>query len=979
VFTQSPREYFLHEVTWIDGLDDEAIRQEVVEAMLRKPGRYEGCLTDRFSREGGHQPTDVPSLWRFAIQSQHWPVIPTTMGPTELERRPPEEAWFLSQDLRSTREDRYAFLACVPVWLSAARNLLNSLGVVTVEQAPVARLTAALQEVAAQIQGASAASLRHIEAMATDLYVELQARMKGGEQAKSLLSLAKGPVPLLRDERITVADLKEVEYLFVDDDPIRRQRLHQCEHGWFLPKRFRQTYNELISALRACPSPKNVIRVSECALKVNFQAEEEVNLLDFLEMKFAGEALAVDLGLLIVKCGVVAASPHDESFAQTWRVFKQTRLARGTFADDVPGGACFDAQQSGGPIMMVDASLSHFQIVGEMWQLVGTAYQHAWRAYARALEDGKTASFFGTAGVTPTERTEVEAVIGGNFTQRLGRFRPVILARWMQFHTQEKVERFVAEWAAHTKSADLASSWLEWPELETDVHAAVQAGEPEGSLNLLDRMNIQVSEWQRARKVLGESPFQFERSRDIFLHACRILAGRCRAWFAWLVVPRSHSPGLSVDASLADTVFDWTEQIHLLQAPSEVCEAPWDVPTIVQKAAREALRLAAERPPILGTVPLMEPLRDLALVGSNLAEIKLRSEPDAAATIYEREVEEHRNRDAAKAIEVVIKIATALAQHYQEMLDEEEIRQSPLVRLLVIGRWANRYSVLAAVRGALEEAAPQTTARMQKGNAFRPVEDWQMLWKRFEAELGPVAKPAPFQPAPAKFSVLSGVWTQAAFLASAGEGDEGVLAKELAQAVVPNLDLLSLQFTRGQVQIHAAGKGGRKRKGGGGGGGKRPPDEYLNMLGAVGEYFVYRQLEGIIPGFSKENWKSRNREIFGAKEGNDSLGYDFEFYDARGTLNASRVPRQYFLEVKSTASVDFGEDFEMSMNEWETAQLHTASIAGWNGPLYVIACVAGTASTPRLVDLLMDPVALRAQGVLDYSSRDLIISVGEPK
>ncbi len=244
-------------------------------------------------------------------------------------------------------------------------------------------------------------------------------------------------------------------------------------------------------------------------------------------------------------------------------------------------------------------------------------------------------------------------------------------------------------------------------------------------------------------------------------------------------------------------------------------------------------------------------------------------------------------------------------------------------------------------------------------------------------ELGVVAKPTPVQPSPAKFPVLSGAWTHDEFLASATEGDVGALAKQLAQAVRPALDLRSLQLTRGKVDVRAPGKGGRKSKGGGGG--KRPPDEYLKMLGAVGEYFVYRQFKEIIPDFSLENWKSRNREVFGAEAGNDSLGYDFEFYDARGALDTARVPRQYFLEVKSAASADCGEDFEMSMNEWETARFHTASTAGWNGPLYLIVRVAGTASTPRIVDLLMDPVALRAQGVLDYSSRDLIISVGEPE
>jgi hypothetical protein len=611
-----------------------------------------------------------------------------------------------------------------------------------------------------------------------------------------------------------------------------------------------------------------------------------------------------------------------------------------------------------------------------MWQLVGSAYQHAWRAYARALEEGNTAVFFEQLRVNIAERTDVESVVGGNFTQRLSRFRPVLLARWIQIHAGEKVERFAEEWPAHTVSPEFARAWLDWPDMEAHIHDAVQAGEPDGSLNLLKRMKIPVREWQNARKGLGESPLQFDRSREIFSHAARVLSGRCRAWFAWLVVPRSQSPGLSVDARLADTVLDWAAQIQETQPPPEVCEAPWDVSKIVQMASQEALRLAEVFPSLLPARPLMEPLRELALAGCNLAEIKLRSEPDAAATIYERDDEEHRNREAAKAITSILKVASALSAHYQESVEEEKIHQSPLVELLGSGRWANRYSVLAAVRCALEDVAPQTTARMQKAQAFRPVEDWQTLWKRFEPELGALAKPTPVPQVAAKFPILGGTWTEDEFLDSAAEGDEGDLAKMLTQAVVPSLDLSTLQFSRNKVQIRPPGRVGQKRAGGGGG--KRPADEYLNMLGAVGEYFVYRQFKAIIPDFSLGNWKSCNRTIFGGEEGNDSLGYDFEFYDARCALDTALVPRHYFLEVKSTASENSGEAFAMSMNEWDTARLYTADTAGFDGPLYVIVRVAGTASTPRIVDLLMDPVSLRAQGVLDYSSRDLIISVGEP-
>ncbi len=43
---------------------------------------------------------------------------------------------------------------------------------------------------------------------------------------------------------------------------------------------------------------------------------------------------------------------------------------------------------------------------------------------------------------------------------------------------------------------------------------------------------------------------------------------------------------------------------------------------------------------------------------------------------------------------------------------------------------------------------------------------------------------------------------------------------------------------------------------------------------------------------------------------------------------------------------------------------------------YVILRVADVASSPRLTDVLVDPVGLHLQGVLDYASRDLLVVLG---
>ena len=70
---------------------------------------------------------------------------------------------------------------------------------------------------------------------------------------------------------------------------------------------------------------------------------------------------------------------------------------------------------------------------------------------------------------------------------------------------------------------------------------------------------------------------------------------------------------------------------------------------------------------------------------------------------------------------------------------------------------------------------------------------------------------------------------------------------------------------------------------------KRPPDEYLVMLGAVGEYFAYQQLKVVCPDFDVTNWLSKAKEVFGYDAGDDLLGYDFAFNDATGILGRTNI------------------------------------------------------------------------------------------
>lgn len=147
------------------------------------------------------------------------------------------------------------------------------------------------------------------------------------------------------------------------------------------------------------------------------------------------------------------------------------------------------------------------------------------------------------------------------------------------------------------------------------------------------------------------------------------------------------------------------------------------------------------------------------------------------------------------------------------------------------------------------------------------------------------------------------------------------------------------------------------------------------MIGWLGEYFVYQQLRAVCPDFDVTHWRSCARERFGYDPGDDALGYDFEYPDVAGLLTGRSGAPRCLIEVKSAAQ-DCRDSFEMSMNEWDVAhRCHCDPDYG----VYVIVRVDNVASKPQIADLLVDPVELQRQGVLNYSSRNLLVVVGRAR
>jgi len=260
---------------------------------------------------------------------------------------------------------------------------------------------------------------------------------------------------------------------------------------------------------------------------------------------------------------------------------------------------------------------------------------------------------------------------------------------------------------------------------------------------------------------------------------------------------------------------------------------------------------------------------------------------------------------------------------------------------------------------------------MKDRQAFRDLDDWRALWQKFE-ELGDIPKPEAPAPSKPEFTILGNNWTEEDFKASAAQGPGGELVQRLRESINPNLDLAYLA-SLGREKLSDRIKKSRPRGGGGNGKRKRVPDAYLQMLGALGEHFVFQQMKSLFADFDITNWRSKAKELFQYGEGDDSLGYDFEYYDMEGALTRDPSIQRCLMEVKST-SQDGTDSFEMSTNEWETAiRCHS----GDENAVYAIVRVIHTASKPQIMDILVDPVKLHLEGVLDYSNRDLLVVVGK--
>jgi hypothetical protein len=960
------KEYYLDRVVWIDGLEDEAIRATVIEAMLRKPDAFDKALSVRLSRYDGDDSTDVPSLWLYTLQQEEWPIIPTNDG-----LRTVADAWFLPSESRTTKAGH--FLSCVRSTFARAKQLLHSIGVTSIEEARVPRLIHALHALAERCATASPEDRRHMASIVTDLYEAIQQRLATSQSSAELKPLFAKPIPLERDGTIAAADIKQIEKVYVDDDPIRRRFINGLSEIYIIPKRFDETYRGLIRAFRDHVGDEAVVRISECPISLSFEAmEAPVVLLDYLRAQFPERSLAEEIAIVMVKGGTRATSPYDDAFGRAWQTVRKTSVVRGSFGSAAVVRACYDTQYRGGPALLVDSRHDRSMVIGELWQLIGASNKHIWIEFEQALRAGRADAFLASCDLSSAERLEIETVIGRGFEHRLKRYQPVCLAVWRSRNPAAAIDLFHQQWHTNAGSPQTAASWLGWPTIATDIDLSARRDEPEGSLTLLASRRITVQDWQAARRDLGELPYVFAVTTAFHDAARAALVGHIKACFAHLLV--SRTPGVKpLPSKSAPAVEKWVDAVVSLAVQAEIAQAPLVRRTALSRLASDAVALASNLPGLTGVQTLIDAVRTVSTrPPADLPSLKLKGELDKAANIYEHSDAATREPQAKDAVDIILKIAVQLAATLNEPLDEKVVREHSLVVLLSTGYWANRVSVLGSLRHALDSVAPNTARRMHDRQAFRDLDDWRTLWKKF-SELGEIPKPPAPVPKKQTFPILGAAWSKDDFDTSASAGIAGEIAKLVETAVNQGLDLASLR-NQSRAAVALPDQTSRSKRTRGGSGGQRVSDDYLVMIGAIGELFVFSQLKIVVPDLDSKDWCSEGKEKFGYDKGNDTLGYDFDLQDAAGAITGKTNGGRCVIEVKSSAS-EASDSFEMSINEWAVAhECHDDA----SDATYVVIRVENVATRPAIKDLLVDPIRMHLDGHLNYSSRDLLVHVGRP-
>lgn len=414
-------------------------------------------------------------------------------------------------------------------------------------------------------------------------------------------------------------------------------------------------------------------------------------------------------------------------------------------------------------------------------------------------------------------------------------------------------------------------------------------------------------------------------------------------------------------------------EIEDIDCPQDLAEMPAKESEIIDCIATILQNRFSEVPTVHHIAMWEEKIRDWRARDVGNWRDLLGEEPprrDVEEYLY-RKPEAPRTGNSREIVEGILKVAERLAPSFQESIDRDNILHMPRVSSLASGWWANQYSVLLALRDAILDHAPRTAQKLREKLVFRNPAPFQELLTMFP-EIQDEARNDALEPQVPDENLLGISGTTEQLKRELSQGAAGEIGRNIRLYADSSIDLRELA-TVSRQPVPSTGRSGKSSTGGGGAGSRNVGA--TELIGQVGEAFVYEVFRKQLPGFDASNWVSKARRAYGFEsEGDDTLGYDFEYRDTENTFRETAEESHCLIEVKATEGDGSGA-FPMSTSEWRTAV--ETSYAD-DESVYVIVRVRYIGEEPEIHDIIVDPVELEREGLLRLTNKDLWVRVGTP-
>lgn len=956
--------YIVKPVTWIDGLEMEESRRAVFQLILYNAKKYECYLSAKIERIRSSDDSTCSSFWISVIKNSNWEIIRTNN-----HFLPPRDIWFIeqsdkrrlyiSQEVINYIDDRYR----------NALDLLNSIGIYSIDFAPLSKTISSLQNVAQNLDFYRKDQEKGLKSFVRALFQNIvehdfQSKYDPSDQQKELKPLLNAPIPLFRNEELVPADLSKIPIVYLDDEHERSKYIPHFSTSYSLPVRPTGRLSKFLELLKGLIGEEKVKKTSEEKIVTDFTVHNKSNksIVSYLEgvLPEFSSTIAIDLAaLLAFGRPHQPMNPKKEEFKRTWNLFQQTKVLSGSFPDGSMEQIVFDAHSSEGPVLQVPEGASPYKIIKSLWQLVGTTYRDLFLSYATELEHGNRKDFFNERQVTEIEIDEVASVVEYR-NQNMENLKSFILGRWFSLNT-ENINKFYDEWQKYSKLTTTIAQWtqLEEKEIKKALNLSSYIDDSQYISDLLKIFKISSAEWQESNKMLGIGKKTFQSTVDFFAQ----IQDRLTSYFKVSATKQSFfNPNV-----LQEKIQTFED----LECPDNIKYSD-----INESTAIDAIQKYLTTNAIIDQFSLRQ---DEIITFLNLDHYVNTHEfshifpptiPRREFNLYLNETISQREKKAIETFENALKVFIPLAKHYKENINKGELQANPKISVFMNGYWTNRFAILSAMRDAIFESAPQTARRIKEQRVLAQNQDlpWPELWEKFP-ELGAVTgEVEEILQKPVEESLLGLTQTKEAMDYDLAKGTSGALGKKLIEQLNKSLDLGKLATTsRTEITapFHGKGKAETPRKYS-----KRQDQHQKDRIGLLGEAFVYESLRELLNDFDYSNWVSENREKYGFVAPETSgEGYDFHYVDSEGKLTGRADSPICLIEVKATSGPGY-VPFPISYNEWEVARnCHN----GIRKELYVIVRVSNALEAPQIDDVLVDPVDLYNKKFLELMRYDMLI------